>query len=135
MNVDFDWHDSYAIGVEEIDVQHRRFLGLIRATYQLAKARGGKLEVDALLDELLRYAPFHFSSEELLMRAYGYPKQGDQKRQHDKLLGELETKIGAIRAADGDLVPLLGYLVKWFVDHDRYHDREFGDYVNRMRPL
>ena len=89
MEVDFDWHDEYSIGVDEIDAQHKRFLKLIKGTYELKDKTSEHEEVRKLLHELMRYALFHFNSEEFLMKTYLYPKYMEQKIQHDKIIKEL----------------------------------------------
>ena len=133
MKVDFGWSDEYSIGVEEVDVQHKRFLNLIKRTYELAGETVESKEVSHLLDELMKYAHFHFGSEELLMQAYSYPKYVIQKSEHAKIIKELVEKMGEIRSNKGKLNSLLFFLVNWFVDHDSHFDKEFGDYVNKHR--
>jgi hemerythrin len=133
MEVDFEWHDEYLIGVDEVDVQHKRFLNLIKRTYELTGQTSENKEVSNLLDELMKYAHFHFGSEELLMETYLYPKYVEQKSEHVKITKELEAKVEEIKSNKGNLNNLLFYLIKWFVDHDTYFDKEFGDYVNKHR--
>jgi hemerythrin len=133
MKVDFEWSDEYSIGVDEVDVQHKRFLNLIRRTYEVADQTIENKEVSNLLDELMKYAHFHFGSEELLMQAYSYPKYAEQKSEHIKIIRELVEKMEEIKSDKGKLTNLLFFLIKWFVDHDSHFDKEFGDYVSEQR--
>ncbi len=133
MKVDFEWHDEYSIGVDEIDVQHKRFLNLIRRTYELAGQTIENSEVFNLLDELMRYAQFHFGSEELLMQAYLYPKYTEQKNEHARIVKELAEGMEQIGSNKGKLENLLFFLINWFFDHDNHFDQELGDYVNKHR--
>ena len=133
MKVDFEWYDEYSIGVDEIDVQHKRFLNLIERTYELAEQTIETREMFNLLDELMRYAQFHFSSEELLMQAYFYPKHLEQKNEHVRIMKELVKGVEQIGSNQGKLKNLLFVLINWFFDHDSHFDKEFGDYVNKHR--
>ena len=133
MKVDFEWYDEYSIGVDEVDVQHKRFLNLIKRTYELAGQTIENKEVFNLLDELMRYAQFHFGSEELLMQTYSYPKYGEQRDEHVRLTKELAGKMEEIGSNKGELNNLLLFLVNWFFDHDSHFDKEFGAYVNKHR--
>ena len=135
MAVDFGWHEEYSIGIEEIDAQHRRFLKLMSETYELRDKSIENERVGKLLDELVRYSIFHFHSEELLMKTYAYPKYTEQKTQHDKIIKELKMKVDEIKANKGDIIKLLYFLTKWYVDHDDHYDKEFGEYVNKVRAI
>ena len=135
MGVDFEWYDEYSIGVEEIDDQHKRFLKLIKATYELEDKTSEHEEARKLLDELMTYALFHFNSEELLMKKYLYPHYMDQKKQHGELIKELELNVEEVKAGKGDMINLLCFLMNWFVDHDHYYDKKFGEYVNKIKTI
>jgi hemerythrin-like metal-binding protein len=81
----------------------------------------------------MKYAHFHFGSEELLMQAYSYPKYAEQKSEHVKIIRELVEKMEEIKSDKEKLTNLLFFLIKWFVGHDSHFDKEFGDYVNERR--
>jgi hemerythrin len=133
VNVDFEWHDEYSIGVDEVDVQHRRFLTLLKEIYEVSAQTTERRDVSRLLDELMRYVRFHLGSEELLMEAYAYPKHLEQKSEHAQLIKELERQVDEIRSNRGHVNSLLFHLMKWFVNHDSHADQEFGDYVKKHR--
>lgn len=133
MAVDYEWHDDYLIGIEEIDAQHKRFLKLIKATYELKNASIEDKEVFILLDELAKYALFHFDSEESFMELYSYPKLFIQIEEHNKIKKELQDKVRKIKDHEGDLVELLFFLMKWFAAHTSYIDKEFGNYMRTYR--
>jgi hypothetical protein len=66
-----DWRDEYNVGVREIDFQHKKFFKLIRKMSDLHLKGSGSTDeaadLDRLLNKLLKYAEFHFQSEEELM--------------------------------------------------------------------
>ena len=99
------WDPSLAIGVPEIDEQHRtifaeaaRFDAAVRAGVQ------GR-EIQELFDFLSRYAREHFEAEEQLMREVGYPRLASHALEHAETVQEfplaLDTdNIGFLRRAD-----------------------------------
>jgi hemerythrin len=133
MQSDYEWINEYSIGIEEIDAQHKRILELIRKTHLLAGQSTENAQQLGLLNELIRYMHFHFSSEEHLMREYNYPKIMEQNTQHDQLLKDLNIKYKEIESGRGNLVQFLFIMMKWFIGHDNQYDKEFGRFVAGIR--
>ena len=87
-----EWKVEYDTGVTEIDLQHRFFLALIkRLNTELAICTDLRYR-ERLLDELAKYAVFHFTSEENLMIKFGYPDFDRHHRLHLDLIDELDRK-------------------------------------------
>jgi hemerythrin len=133
MDNSFDWNDEYSIGIEEIDVQHKQILHLIKKNYLLAANSIENVEVKKLLEELMKYMQYHFNSEELLMKVYDYPKSSEQKTQHELLMTELAIHVREIESGKGNMVQLLFTMMKWFIGHDNEYDKEFGKYILGIR--
>lgn len=132
MEIDLAWSDHYLIGVDEVDVQHKRLLLVMQRVFALKEQDLAAPDLLAALDELKRYADFHLKSEELLMKVYGYPGYDAQHQEHEEIYAELTHRIK--RAGSGnDLSELLYFLIEWFVGHTRGKDREMGRYIAAMR--
>lgn len=131
--MNFEWRDEYSIGVEEIDAQHKRFVSIMREAYAVGNASQQDPAVIKVVDELTKYTQFHFQSEEQLMRLYFYPKYVDQKKEHDRILKELESRLTEIRRNNAGLASLLLFLIKWFVNHTTYEDRMMGEFISKAR--
>jgi hemerythrin len=123
------WSDNYNIGVEEIDAQHRRFLSLMEKLYQ---SKDDALD-KSILKELVRYAEFHFSSEEKMMQIYNYDKIQDHQELHEKLMTELLSYSNPIGSEELDKFKLLKFLIKWFLDHTTREDKDFGRFIQLIR--
>jgi hemerythrin len=122
------WKAAYDTGVEEIDLQHRYFLALINRL---------RIELDGcddatyrrrLLDELARYAAFHFISEENLMLKFGYPGYEQQRRLHLELIDQLSWRMQS--PSHGDL---FDFLIGWFVHHTVEEDHGIGEFVRGLK--
>ena len=120
------WKAAYDTGVEEIDLQHRYFLALINRLRAELDACDDETYRRRLLDELGRYAAFHFISEENLMLKYGYPGYEQQCRLHLELIDQLSWRMQSRPHAD-----LFDFLIGWFVHHTVEEDHRIGDFVGQ----
>lgn len=119
------WKPEFDIGIEEIDLQHRYFLRLInRIGDELSTTKPDEPYFDRLLDELFKYAAFHFASEENIMMKYRYPNLDEHRNLHLSLLDQLSW-----RAASGTSQDLLDFLTDWFLHHTQEADRRIGQFI------
>lgn len=131
--MDFEWRDEYSIGVDEIDVQHKRFLAILKAAHAVGEASQADPAVIKVVDELSKYTQFHFQSEEQLMQLYFYPRYFEQKKEHERILKELGARLAEIRKNNAGLTALMLFLIKWFVNHTTYEDRMMGEFICKAR--
>lgn len=118
------WRSEFETRVEEIDLQHRFFLRLInRLGEELSTAQDPNYR-QRLIDELHRYAKFHFLSEENLMVKFGYPAFDSHRKHHLDLLDNLSS-----RANNQSRDALLQFLTEWFCLHTVHEDRPIGDFI------
>jgi hemerythrin len=118
-----NWKEEYATGVEEIDLQHRYFMGLIN---RLSTELDGCVDESyrkKLLNELVKYASFHFVSEENLMIKFAYPDIERHRKLHldliDKLSWQVQSKSYEV---------LFEFLVDWFIRHTTEEDKHIGEF-------
>jgi len=133
MNSDFSWKKEYAIGIDEIDIQHERLLLVIKTIFELSEKTTDDNRINNLLEELVRGLQFHFDSEELMMKTYNYPYISEQKMQHELMRRNTFRLIEEVKQNRTILIQLLFNLEKWFIEHDNDFDKEFGKYVLRIR--
>lgn len=118
------WSDRLNTGVEEIDLQHRYFVRLInRLAHDLLTTQDERYS-RGLLNELCKYATFHFASEENIMHKLGYPEMESHRLHHLQLLDKLSSY-----ASGRDVERLLKFLTDWFIDHTVQEDRRIGDFI------
>lgn len=117
------WKADYDCGILEIDLQHRYFMQLInRLSMELHSTTDPRYHA-RLLEEISKYAQFHFISEENLMIKFGYPDFEAHRQRHIALLNELSWRS---QQNEDDL---LEFLVQWFINHTVEHDHLIGDFV------
>jgi len=77
-----EWNDSYAVGIEAIDREHRELFKHISKLIDALHQSKGTEEVAATLRFLALYADSHFAMEESLMAAHRYPGAADHAKEH-----------------------------------------------------
>lgn len=127
------WKQDYTIGVEEIDVQHHYFSILVnRLMDDLAQIKDDYYRA-RLLEELSRYASFHFISEENIMLRCSYPGLKDHQELHRHLINELNEKINYFTLSKLSSDAVLTFLIDWFVNHTLEIDKKFGHYCEGVK--
>ncbi|HPH16147.1 MAG TPA: bacteriohemerythrin [Bacteroidales bacterium] len=122
------WNSSYETGISEIDNEHKVFVSIIQRL-ETAIAAQDKVQVMNIIEELLKYADFHFTSEENIMIREEYPDYQWHKRIHERLLIELRDKIHIMKYEFIDLDLLLKFVIAWFNGHTREEDKKISAYV------
>jgi hemerythrin-like metal-binding protein len=85
-----------------------------------------------LLNSLIECARGHFTSEEAILLASGYPELAEHSRQHQSLLEEVEELAGRF-VQDGLVLSeqSLNFLHYWFNDHLVNDDRLYTAWLRR----
>ncbi len=130
---EFDWKESYSVGVEEIDRQHKDFLKLINRLNILHGKGDPPVLISRYLQELGAYAAYHFVSEENIMYLLKYPDLSRQEAEHRKLLVAFSQKVKAYQAGSKGVDSLIQSLMDWFLSHTSLEDRKIGDHLNQKR--
>lgn len=125
------WSSRLAIGVEEIDAQHRELFEHINTLLEACSRRRGGEAIFEVIDFLDVYIADHFGTEEGLMRRHSYPDYHSHRAQHAKFAAEFSElkrrlKSGRISAV---VIPTNRLLVDWWINHISRSDRELGDFL------
>lgn len=132
----FGWKQDYALGIEDIDFQHRCFLNLInRLADELTMTTEPRRRA-ALMAEVNAYAHFHFLSEENLMAKVGYPQLDEHRQRHRDLIGQLNAKEAMLQqqGTEERADEVVEFLRDWFFRHTVGEDRLFADYYHGHAP-
>ncbi len=123
------WSDDLALGVEEIDEQHKRWIELVRR-FQAAVAEGrSREEVYRTLAEAVIYTECHFASEQNLMADAGYPLLHDHAGQH-ALAWERLHLFTTGEVPEEDIAAYLArFLPQWLMLHINSADRKFARWL------
>jgi hemerythrin len=80
---------------------------------------------------MLKYADFHFHSEETVMMEISYPHLSDHQKEHERLLLKLRNMVSMVELKDYSkpIVDFIQFLIDWFVTHTITVDKRLADYL------
>jgi diguanylate cyclase (GGDEF)-like protein/hemerythrin-like metal-binding protein/PAS domain S-box-containing protein len=119
--------ETLLVGVQVIDDQHRRMTEMVNRLNMLMRGDAPDDEVGPVLDELLEYTTYHFSTERQLMEHYAYPDLVAHLASHEYLLIELADFNDKI-AQTGKLFRLK-LTRDWLLQHIIKEDLPLGDFL------
>ena len=128
------WTKDLAIGVDQIDEQHRELFRRFDDLQEACARWQGREQVGALLVFLEEYVHFHFQAEEELMARYDYPELEEHRamhagfRRHQQAIKEEfqnEEATGALLARTNKM------LLAWIIDHIQQVDVRIGIFIRR----
>lgn len=118
------WDDNLKIGIEEIDAQHQKLIGLINTAYDgIAKGNEDEVVME-LIDGMLSYAREHFEYEEEVMRERGYDGLAAHREEHNAFWQEAQS-FRENYPAKTDVLQIFTYLNGWLGTHILQEDRKF----------
>ena len=126
----FAWKDEYCVGVQEIDVQHRRLFSLADELHAAMSVGKGKAVLDQVLSNLIGYTKSHFAAEERLMQSRGYPNYLAHKIEHDQLTHKVLDLQREFRAGKVALtLDIMKFLRDWLDHHILGSDQKYAPFV------
>jgi hemerythrin len=128
------WHESYSIGNERIDFQHHIFLGLV-GEFSNARQQGAPAErLGRILEEVIKYAEYHFYSEENLMTDNQYPELARHRILHNHLLSKIRIKSSEMALELTTPKEVEDFLVEWFLLHTQHEDKKISQHIKARQP-
>jgi len=124
------WDQKYELGHDRIDSEHKIFLGLIIDFQEAAITGAEKEKLIRILNEIVKYAEFHFVSEENIMTENHYPDQQQHAHLHNVLLSEVRDKLHQFRRSDLAANDVFDFLFQWFAIHTTSEDKKLVGYFH-----
>ena len=123
-----EWKSSYAIGVAEIDAEHRE---LFRIANSLLTAKTCTEQTTCAMG-LYQYTNFHFKHEEQLMRRIDYPGYDEHYAQHEDLISRLNVIAQHIAIGTLDAFNLDKFMTHWLLTHIRLSDTKLASHIAKQ---
>ncbi|MEI6437776.1 MAG: bacteriohemerythrin [Candidatus Omnitrophota bacterium] len=126
-----EWGITLKVGIEVVDDQHKKLIGLINQLYDAMLAGRGDQVLGEILTELVAYTVYHFKTEEDLFRQNSYREAPEHIREH----AELVKKVSEFKAAfDGGnralTVDMMTFLKDWLIKHIMGSDKRYAPFLN-----
>ncbi|MEG3935950.1 hemerythrin family protein [Microcoleus sp. T3_B1] len=129
------WNDSLAIGIPEIDHQHKQLIEQLNALVDAMHTNRGKEEINRIVQFLDLYVGQHFYFEERCMHRYKCPVASDNEAAHSKFMKTLVEVKDELRKNGSSLslaIKVNEQLLDWFVNHIKKIDRELKPCMNKL---
>lgn len=121
-----DWSEDHALGLEELDAQHRLLFELINDLWHHLVRRSARADVLATLTALERYALSHFSAEETFMRVTCYPHLAAHMAEHAAFVERIARERTAVTEGQALSFDMLTFLKDWLSEHILQADKDFA---------
>ncbi|KXW56972.1 bacteriohemerythrin [Ferrovum sp. PN-J185] len=126
----FPWNEYFKIGIEEIDKQHEKLVGILNEVATHVSFNSKLPELQDIIEKLVDYTQYHFKTEESLWEKYLKNDSSAilHKKSHDRFIEKINAiKLHADNTPTENIInDLLGYLTNWLVEHILEHDRELS---------
>ncbi|MBI4664919.1 MAG: hemerythrin family protein [Nitrospinae bacterium] len=131
--MEFNWDESYSVGVRKFDDQHKKLFSLCDQLNNSVKEGKGRAVLGDILDELQEYTSKHFLAEEIDMLSQGYPDYETHKAEHDKL--RLQVREFYNNYYSGNMVlseNVMDFLSDWLKLHIAKTDKKYAPFFSRV---
>ncbi len=119
-----EWTDDLSVGVPAMDAHHRKLVDLINQLHTAMRSGKGALAVGPALEELAKYAGYHFGAEEKLMREHKCSGLAEQQAAHSELVDRVSDLRQQLASGQHGLgVEVLNMLKDWLVNHIQRKDK------------
>ncbi|WP_428243981.1 bacteriohemerythrin [Gynuella sp.] len=124
-----EWSDELAVGIQEIDDQHRLLVSILNRLHTAMYEHQGKEVAENILGELIDYTKIHFAVEESLMRILGYPEADEHKQHHEVLINEVKALQEKLHNGNRSIsFELLHFLRMWLTKHIMNEDQLYAPF-------
>ena len=122
-----DWTGDYLIGIQQIDMHHRHLFSLLNKTYENFIKFASADELNRLFNELVDYAIYHLSEEEVLMQEKRFPGYSMHKEEHDMFVRKVvEMRKEYLDGKRSLSMEILVYMEDWLSTHIPMSDVAMG---------
>lgn len=129
----FLWKKSYELGIAEIDTQHRNLVGIINELSDAMMNQKGYTVVPHILEKLVDYIQFHFTTEEEIMRDTKYPALDEHCQEHLAMTTKvIEFKRAYANNHEINVVEVLNFLCDWLKEHIVVSDKKLKAHIQTM---
>ena len=128
------WDDSYSVGFEIIDNQHKNLVAMTNELFQGCKQGVVAADISFLraIRKAVEYAKTHFSTEESYMRKVDYPNLVIHIKEHEAFSSEVLKAIHKFEEGKTAPIELARFLKKWLLGHIAVADQEYAPYIAKL---
>lgn len=120
------WTDAFSIGLNIIDMQHKKWIELINKLYQSLKNGEAEKEFNNTYKKLIDYTEYHFGFEEKYMTDTNFHGYQNHKKIHTDFVNKIKKYHEDHKNGKVDVTySLLLYLRPWVKEHITVNDIKY----------
>lgn len=124
-----DWIESYSVGVEAFDNEHKKLVEIINRLHLALLMKEAESVMLSVLKSLVDYTVTHFSHEENNMSTSGYPDYLMHKKEHDDLIGKVLDFKDQIESGKTSIsLSIMSFLKDWLMNHILVSDMKYKEF-------
>lgn len=128
------WRDSYNVGNQKVDEQHKYLVQLINDLFHALGAKDGDEKLKIIFIELVNYTINHFTGEESLMSASKYSGLMAHKTEHLYFINKIKELKAKFNQGDNKAkLETLNFLKDWLLNHISGTDKKAFEEINKVR--
>ena len=131
MPLKFD--ETLIVHIKDIDEQHRQLIELINELEIQIKTGRTFYLIEKILNELKKYAIYHFATEEELFRKFNYPEADGHIIEHKQFVDTINMfDEDYLTGGESKIVLLRGiysFLFEWIFNHIKVSDKKYARFI------
>ncbi len=125
-----EWSESLSVGIEEIDLQHRKIFDLIVSLGDAIRRGDSQSKLEEIIYQMIDYSSYHFETEESYFKKFVFPGQGAHVREHNLFVDEVKTyRTRLERGEKGLAVEIFDFLSGWISQHVQGMDQRYAPFL------
>lgn len=129
-----EWTPAFEVGVEQMDRQHRQLVKILNELHRAMLAGSQPRDMMRVMEELILYTKYHFTTEERLMDEFAYPGAALHKQKHQALTAKVEEYAEEVLKGRATVsLSILQFLKDWLNKHILGTDMEFARFVQSRK--
>lgn len=125
------WKDSYNLGIEYFDNQHRKIINMLNSLYE---PDSDSKTVVSVLGDMVEYVNKHLADEEIFFKCINYPDAARHKKVHDQFREHVRDNLKKYINDPGldRKIEIMRFLIKWLLTHISQEDKGYAEYYRQM---
>lgn len=131
-----EWDDSYLLGVQEIDFQHKKLISIANELYDIVAntEANSKEKMPNILKKLTDYTEYHFNAEENLQKKIEYSGLNAHKMAHSMFINEINNQIKQLSLENkSNVLGFYKYMVNWILTHVAKADKVWAKFMTEKK--
>ena len=126
------WTPAMSVCVSVLDEDHKKIIGIVNQLHLGITAGHSREVLEAVLDQLIGYARYHFAHEEELLIKTGYLDTPAHKAEHEIFMSRICALQNRIKSSPVSMLDLelMSLLRNWCLTHIQGSDKKFGPRLN-----